>query len=48
MGYMIRGIDEKISFRFMIVNSTDVVEKAREFHDTTPTATAALGRLLTA
>jgi molecular chaperone Hsp33 len=48
MGYMIRGIDEKISFRFMIVNSTDVVEKARDFHDTTPTATAALGRLLTA
>jgi len=45
---MIRGIDKAISFRFMIVDSTEVVEKAREYHDTTPTATAALGRLLTA
>ncbi|MDW7667386.1 MAG: Hsp33 family molecular chaperone HslO [Bacillota bacterium] len=48
MGYMIRGIDKKLSFRFMIVNSTDVVEKAREYHETSPVATAALGRMLTA
>ncbi len=48
MRNMIRGIDKAISFRFMIVDSTEVVEKAREYHDTTPTATAALGRLLTA
>jgi len=45
---MIRGIDKDLSFRFMIVDSTDVVEQGRKYHDTTPTATAALGRLLTA
>ncbi|MFO7887830.1 MAG: Hsp33 family molecular chaperone HslO [Eubacteriales bacterium] len=48
MGQMIRGIDKKISFRFMIVDSTDVVEKARRYHETSPVATASLGRMLTA
>ena len=48
MRSMIRGIDKDLSFRFMIVDSTDVVEQGRKYHDTTPTATAALGRLLTA
>ena len=48
MGQMIRGIDKKLSFRFMIVDSTDVVEKAREYQETSPTATAVLGRMLTA
>lgn len=48
MRNMIRGVDKDLSFRFMIVDSTEVVEKSRELHETTPTATAALGRLLTA
>src|SRR6056297_1205956 len=48
MKNMIRGIDKNLSFRFMIVDSTDVVEKARDYHETSQVATAALGRMLTA
>jgi len=48
MDYMIRAIDEKKTFRLFMVRSTDTVETARKFHHTTPTASAALGRTLTA
>lgn len=48
MDYMIRAIDKKKTFRLFMVKSTDVVETARKFHNTTPTASAALGRTLTA
>lgn len=48
MDYMIRAIDKKKTFRLFMVRSTDTVETARKFHQTTPTASAALGRVLTA
>ncbi|MDF2676292.1 MAG: hslO [Bacillota bacterium] len=48
MDYMIRAIDNKKTFRLFMVKSTDTVETARKFHLTTPTASAALGRTLTA
>lgn len=48
MDYMIRAIDKKKSFRIFMVKSTETVEIARELHDTSPTASAALGRVLTA
>jgi len=48
MTYLIRGIDKDITFRFFAVDTTQVVEKAREYHQSSPVATAALGRLLTA
>jgi len=44
----IRGMSGNQMIRFVMVNSTGVVEKARSLHDTTPVATAALGRTLTA
>lgn len=48
MDYMIRGIDDKLSFRIFAVKSTDLVEKARQLHNMSPTASASLGRTLTA
>jgi molecular chaperone Hsp33 len=48
MGYMIRGIDKKLIFRFFAVDTKAVIEEARKYHQTTPVASAALGRLLTA
>lgn len=48
MDYMLRAIDKKKSFRIFMVKSTETVEAARAFHNTTPTASAALGRTLTA
>lgn len=48
MDYMIRAIDKKKTFRIFAVKSTETVETARKFHNTTPTASAALGRTLTA
>ena len=48
MDYMIRAIDKKNTFRMFMVRSTETVEKARKYHNTTPTASAALGRTLTA
>lgn len=47
MDYMIRAIDENKSFRIFAVNATGVVEKARLNHNTSATASAALGRALT-
>ena len=46
--YIIRGIDGKKSFRVFVVSSTNLVERSRNIHNTSPTATAALGRALTA
>lgn len=40
------ALENKVSLT--IIESTELVEKAREIHDLTPTTTAALGRLLTA
>ena len=46
--YIIRGIDKKGTIRLFVASSTNLVEKARIIHNTSPTATAALGRALTA
>ncbi len=48
MDYMIRAMDKKQTFRIFAVKSTDTVEEARQHHNTSPTASAALGRTLTA
>ena len=45
--YVVKALDEKERFRFMLVNSTSLVEEIRKIHNTTTTATAALGRLST-
>lgn len=46
--YVIRCIDEKGSIRLFVAITTKMVEEARITHNTSPTATAALGRVLTA
>ena len=43
-----RGITKDGFFKISAVVSTETAEKARGFHMTSPVATAALGRLLTA
>lgn len=47
MSKVITGIDRSGSFRVYLTISTDMVEEARTIHDTTPLATAGLGRVLT-
>lgn len=47
MGKCITGIDLSGSYRVYLAITTDMVEEARKIHDTTPVATAALGRVLT-
>ncbi len=47
MSKVITGIDKSGSFRVYLTISTDMVETARKIHDTTPLATAGLGRVLT-
>lgn len=42
------GIDKSGSFRVYLTITTDMVEKAREIHGTSPLASAGLGRVLTA
>ena len=46
--YLIRAIDKTGNIRIFVATTTNLVEKARITHDTSPTATAALGRALTA
>ncbi len=46
--YIVRGIAAGGQIRAFAAQSVMTVEKAREAHDTSPVATAALGRLLTA
>lgn len=47
MSKVITAIDRSKSFRVYLTISTDMVEEARKIHNTTPLATAALGRVLT-
>lgn len=46
--YMIRGMDKRGKLRVFAATTTNLVEHARVIHNTSPTATAALGRTLTA
>ncbi len=46
--HYIRGVAGNSSVRFILVSSSELVEKARSLHDTSPVSTAALGRVLTA
>lgn len=47
MSKVITGIDHSGSFRVYLTISTDLVEEARKIHNTTPLASAGLGRVLT-
>lgn len=47
MSKVITGIDKSKSYRVYLTISADMVEEARKIHDTTPLATAGLGRVLT-
>ena len=46
--YLIRVLTTNKEIRALAVRSTELVEKARKAHNTTPVATATLGRLLSA
>ena len=48
MSYAVRGMTKDGAFRIFAAETRDLVEEARMRHRTTPTATAALGRALTA
>lgn len=48
MAVIYRAITRDGSARAIIADATDIAERAREIHKTTPTATAALGRVLIA
>ena len=47
MSKVYTGIDKSGSYRGYLAVTTDLVEEARRIHDTTPVATAGLGRVLT-
>lgn len=46
--YLIRGIDKNGKFRFVAADTTELVNEAKNLHETSSTASAALGRTLTA
>lgn len=46
--YIVRGMAADKQLRVFAITSKNLVEKARQIHQTSPVATAALGRLLTA
>lgn len=46
MGKIIRAIDEWGAVRVTFADTTDIVSEAQKIHNTTPVATAALGRVL--
>ena len=46
--YIFRALTDDKTVRVFLARTTDLVEEARRRHRTTPTATAALGRVLTA
>ncbi len=48
MGKLIRCITSDGAVMMTVVDTTDIVEYAKNIHDTTPVVTAALGRLLSA
>ncbi len=48
MDYMVRATAADDRVRAFVCTATDMVEKARRIHNTSPVATAALGRLLAA
>ncbi|KXZ40267.1 molecular chaperone Hsp33 [Alkalithermobacter thermoalcaliphilus JW-YL-7 = DSM 7308] len=48
MDYIVRATDKDNKIRIFAALTTDMVEMARKTHNTTPVATAALGRTLTA
>ncbi|MBE6927673.1 MAG: Hsp33 family molecular chaperone HslO [Ruminococcaceae bacterium] len=48
MDHIIRAITKDGYVKAMAISSTQMVERARQIHNTTPTATAALGRVLSA
>lgn len=48
MGYIVRGTVKNGDIRVFAAITTDMVQKARDVHRLSPTASAALGRLLTA
>ena len=47
MSKVYTGIDKSGSYRVYLAVTTDLVEEARRIHNTTPVATAGLGRVLT-
>ncbi|MBR5229406.1 MAG: Hsp33 family molecular chaperone HslO [Firmicutes bacterium] len=47
MSKVYTGMDRSGSYRVYLALTTDMVEEARQIHDTTPLATAGLGRVLT-
>lgn len=47
MSKVLTAMDKSGSFRVYLTISTDMVEEARQIHQTTPLATAGLGRVLT-
>lgn len=48
MGYIVRGTIKNGDIRVFAAITTDMVQKAKDIHKLTPTASAALGRFLTA